>query len=207
MTASGQRADSRSCSPPARPRRPGNTPDRAADVKLRSQVSNRGRIVVVPHSSSPPAPWRSRPPRRRSRRPGQPSWPHPTKDRGRCPPPRDGRVRPTWRARPPRRAGGRSTSSSGRAPAGRTRRGRPRPNLNARNRRSGSGHRGTERCPGRRHRGRGRGNPFRSAAKKAWPISVPAATAARLAAGPRRGRRPCPGPRRAARAGSRGGGP
>ena len=70
---------------------------------------------------------------------------------GRCPPPRAGRGRPAWRAQLPRRAGGRSTSSSGRAPAGNTHRGRPRPSLNARNGRSGTGHRGTAYCPGRRH--------------------------------------------------------
>jgi hypothetical protein len=92
----------------------------AAALKLRSQVRSQGRIVVVPTRGLPPAPWRSRPRRRRSRHPVQRSWLRPTKVPDRCPPPRVGSGRPPWRARLPRRAGGRSASSSeGRQQVGR----------------------------------------------------------------------------------------
>ena len=146
---------------PARTRRPGSTPERpAAEVRLRSQVSSRGRIVMVSHSPSSSSTWAIASPQATIQAPRAAVMAASAKARGRCPPPGDGRGRPAWRARPPRRAGGRSTGSSGRAPAGGTHPGRPRPSLNARNRRSGSGHRGTARCPGRRHRGSGRGTPF-----------------------------------------------
>jgi hypothetical protein len=53
----------------------------------------------------------------------------------------------------------------------------------------------------------GRGTPFRSAAKKAGRSRSRRLRRPGPARRPRRGRRPCPGPRRPARAGSRGGDP